>query len=53
MGLVRGCRITRGGLNIKKSLYSKGTRTMANNDEQRLSSENPNFHKKCCEGIGA
>ena len=52
MGLVRGTRITRGGLNNKINLYNKGMRTRTNNDEQRLSPEDPNFLGKRCGGIG-
>ena len=51
MGLVRGTRITQGGLNNKINLYNKGTRTRTNNDEQRLSPEDPNFLKKHCGGL--
>ena len=51
MGHARGCRVARGGLNSKISLWSKGTRTMTSNDEQRLSPNDPNFLRKRCGGL--
>ena len=53
MGHAQGCRVAGGWSNNKISVWGNGmrTRTRTSNDEQRLSSEDPNFLGKRCAGL--